>query len=826
VKSGPFQIPCTHSATLRATIQDTTLHLDYTAPGIDLPGRRIFIPIEAPTAVDCAPDGSYIVPFGQGIEGSTTFLPFPAGWLFSITSNSTPIFRTWRETEWGPWQDATSHLSISLSKDRCQATLSLAFLPTPETVGLTIYSKDLTANNSWGHLFAIADIAAEGGWGDQTIPGYHRITGAISAIGGQTATAGGAISYRTRLQTPDRVRIYQLFVRLFGNSNPTRKPNGTLAENGVGKFDDINDHAIAAIRDLGCTHIWLTGIVRQMTATDYSAIGLPADDPDLLKGLAGSPYAVKDGFDVCPDYATNPARRMHEFKALVARIRAHGLQAIIDLVPNHVGRSYQSTVSPDHTYGEKDDPGKFFAPNNNYYYLRPTDPGGGPPLRLPTVHNGKLISPTCQVLGRGTGIYEPETEHGRVSGNNVVSWSPGITDWYETVKLNYGVDFTNPNDTTARLYPHGATPDFAIPDTWLKVDAAIAHWQALGVDGFRCDMAHMVPPEFWSWAIRRARQRQPGVWFMAEAYNNDPAKLPPADPMLAALDSVMDSLLNAGFNAVYDDPTYKAIKGIYDWGKWANDITSAITQDFIYHNSLRYAENHDEVRLAVHSQWAGLGMQVGRPVAAILFAIGRGPLMIYNGQEVGETGSGLAGFACDDSRTTIFDYWSMPELNKWANQHKYDGDLLSKEQKDLRDYYAKLLKLSNEPGLRNGNFRPLNPANTDSANFGRTEGDPAAGHHIYAFLRHDPHSNQSWLIAANLHPTIEFQNIQIKIPGDHLNWLGLTNPKAQVTFTDRIAPSANPITTQAFTLATIGLTLPNLNPLSATYLEMKATNNS
>src|SRR5277367_893594 len=186
----------------------------------------------------------------------------------------------------------------------------------------------------------------------------------------------------------ERVRIYQLFVRLFSNTNETRKPNGILAENGAGKFNDINSAALASLKDMGFTHLWLTGVLRQATATDYSSIGLPADDPDLLKGLAGSPYAIRDYFDVCPDYATDPAKRLTEFRALLDRIHAHGLKAIIDLVPNHVARSYHSTVHPELTFGAKDDTSKFFDPNNNFFYLRPTDPGGGPPLKLPTCKDG------------------------------------------------------------------------------------------------------------------------------------------------------------------------------------------------------------------------------------------------------------------------------------------------------------------------------------------------------------------------------------------------------------------------------------------------------
>jgi glycosidase len=822
MNGSPIPIPCSANASLQITPDAGQLRIEFSAPGIDQPAHRVFLAISSGTN-----PGSSVLPYGQHIEGSTVFLPFSAGHLFSIVNlpgGPATSVRAWRATEWSPWEDASPQLSGTFSRDHC--SLTLTGLGQRHSIGLELYAKDLTQNGGWGRLIAASDPAFTSGAGDQTIPGFTRLTL------GQTPAA----EYHTRLQTPSRVRIYQLLVRLFGNVNETRKVNGSLAENGVGKFDDINDTAIDAIRDLGCTHIWLTGVLRQATATDYSRIGLPADPPDLLKGLAGSPYAIKDYFDVCPDYARDPVQRLNEFKALLDRIHSHGLKVIIDLVPNHVARSYHSTVRPELSFGDKDDPTKFFDPNNNFFYLRPTDPGGGPPLRLPTVRDGQFISPTCKVLGAGTGFFEPEKDRGRVSGNNVVSWSPGINDWYETVKLNYGVDFTHPDQ---RFFPVAARPDAPIPDTWLKMDEIIAYWQAMGVDGFRCDMAHMIPPEFWAWAIRRARARQPDVWFMAEAYNDDPQKLPPADPVIASLNNVMFSLLNAGFNAVYDDPSYKALKAIYDGSRWANDLDGAITSDFIYQNSLRYAENHDEVRLAGKHQWGDAGMGVGRPVAAILYGIGRGPLMLYNGQEVGEPADGEEGFGGDDARTTIFDYWSMPELVKWVNHLEYNGALLSKQQRGLRYYYSRLLNLAGEPGFRFGGFRPLNPANKNSANFGNIEGDPASGHWMYAFLRYDPRSRQRWMVVANLHPSVAFSNVHIHVPAETMQWLNLPSA-APLTFTDRLhappapvpspapgtspAPTPHPgatLTANPADLPTVGLVIPKIPPLNAMYLEIK-----
>lgn len=802
--AAPVDIPCSAGGSLQLTTGTDSIHFVFSAAGIGGAGRRVFLAIESATAA-----GSSIVPFGTGDEGSTVYLPFTAERLYAINNSPTgpaATVRTWNVTEWSPSSDAGSAVSGTFAENHCSLTVKIDDLSARRTLGIELYAKDLTQYAGWGSLYAASDPTVRGGVGDQYLPGYPLITP------GATPT----VEYRTRLETRERVRIYQLFVRLFGNTNETRKINGTMDENGVGKFADIDDTALDAIRDLGCTHIWLTGVLRQATSTDYSKIGLPPDPPDLLKGLAGSPYAIKDYFDVCPDYAIDPRKRLEEFRALLDRIHAHGLKAIIDLVPNHVARSYSSTIHPELSFGRADDPSRFFDPKNNFFYLRPTDPGGGPPLKLPTVRDGVAVSPTVKVLGGGTGFYAPENEHGRVTGNNCVSWAPGINDWYETVKLNYGIDFTNPND---RRYPTAHQPAAAIPDTWAKMDEIIAYWQGLGVDGFRCDMSHMVPPEFWRWAITRARARQPDVWFMAEAYNNDPAKLPAADPLAGSLDNVMFPLLDAGFNAVYDDPTYKSLKAIYDGPRWANDIDGAISPDFIYRNSLRYAENHDEVRLAGKDQWGNTGMEVGRPVAAILYGISTGPIMIYNGQEVGEPGNGVEGFGGDDARTTIFDYWSMPELVKWVDGHKYDGRRLSGAQKSLRAYYAKLLALAGEPGFRFGGFYPLNGANNKSARFGAVEGDPASGHWMYAFLRYDPRSQQRWLVVANLHPAITFDNVHIHIPADAVRWMDIP-AGAELTFTDRLndtpALAANPSG-----LPVMGVVIPRVPALSAMYFEIR-----
>lgn len=607
-------------------------------------------------------------------------------------------------------------------------------------------------------------------------------------------------------EAPKRPHIYQLFLRQFSNVNDTRKPNGTLAENGVGKFSDLDARALRSLRDFGITHVWLLGVLRQATATDYSAIGLPADDADLLKGLAGSPYAVRDYFDVCPDYADDPAKRLDEFRALIGRMHCARLKVLIDFVPNHVARSHQSVVKPELSFGATDDRTRFFAPNNNFFYL----PG---PLRLPTVKDDQPVSPTCQVMGGCDGLFAGETDHAKVTGNNVTTNTPGAGDWYETVKLNYGFDFTQGRHGP-KEFPTAAQPDKPIPDTWHKMDAVLAHWQTLGVDGFRCDMAHWVPVEFWRWAITRARERHPGTFFAAEAYDNDPNKFTDGN--------VLTALVEAGFDAVYDDLSYDTLKEIYDGPKWANDLDGVLGSIAPLHQSLRYAENHDEVRLANPKQWGGLGAAVGRPVSAILFGLGRGPALIYNGQEVGEPALGAEGFGGDDARTSIFDYWSMPELAKWVNGHRYDGGGLSNEQRELRAWYARLLKLTQRPAFSRGEFIPLNPVNNQNPRFGRLPGEPASGHWLYAFLRHDRTSGQAFLVVANLHGKETLCDVLVQFPAAALEVVGVQADDAKRTFTDRLEkPSSLRLKTTGQQLHEAGLIIPQLPPLTACYLELR-----
>ena len=406
----------------------------------------------------------------------------------------------------------------------------------------------------------------------------------------------------TETPLPARPVVYQALPRLFGNRQIEQVPHGTLAQNGCGRFEDFDDRALSALAALGIDTLWLTGVHEQASSSAYP--DRPGDDPDIVKGRAGSPYAIRDYYDVCPDYARDPRNRLEEFRALVARARRHGLAIWIDLVPNHVARSYASDVRPGESFGERDDKTRFFARDNHFFYLSREHPGGGPPLRLPG--NAQPGS---------DGRFAPETEFGRVTGNNAITWAPSAHDWYETVKLNWGHDFTRGRDTSH--LPRADAASDVVPDTWRAFDRILAYWQGFGVAGFRVDMAHLVPMEAWAWLLRRAKARGP-VHFCAEAYDNDPAKLTEGN--------VLDALLAAGFDSVYDDPLYDLLEGLYEGGKWCNDFDALVSPGARFDASLRYGENHDEVRLANPQTWGGQPAEVGRPACAVLYGLGRGPL--------------------------------------------------------------------------------------------------------------------------------------------------------------------------------------------------------
>jgi glycosidase len=477
--------------------------------------------------------------------------------------------------------------------------------------------------------------------------------------------------------------IYQMMVRLFGNTAVQNKANGTLAENGVGKFNDINDAALSSLKKLGASHVWYTGAIEHATLSDYSSLGIAADHPFVVKGRAGSPYSIKDYYDVDPDLAVDVKNRMAEFENLVERTHKNGLKVVIDFVPNHVARQYKSDAKPAGVkdFGEGDDVTKTFSPGNNFYYL----PGSSFQPPQEHVQQSMLLN----LPGSKTPYSESPA---KVTGNDQFTPSPGVNEWFEAVKLNYGVDIQDNRKTYFN----------PIPKTWEMMRDVLVYWANKKVDGFRCDMAEMVPVEFWNWVIPQVKTVNPAIIFIAEIYN----------PAQYANYSSKD-----GFDFLYDKvQLYDSLRLLM--GGHSSSPAIPQIQESLKHlrnKMLHFMENHDEQRIS-SKQFAGDPWK-GIPAMVVSATIDRGPVMIYFGQEVGEPANGAEGFGGDDGRTTMFDYWGVPEHQKWINFGKFDGGGLSMEQKQLRDFYRELLNLSSSTeAIASGEYEDLTSFNIDQKN--------------------------------------------------------------------------------------------------------------
>ena len=512
--------------------------------------------------------------------------------------------------------------------------------------------------------------------------------------------------------------IYQLLPRLFTNYNGHCVPSGTIEQNGAGKLNDITPRILREIKKLGVTHVWYTGVIEHSHRPDYSAHGIRRNNPHVVKGQAGSPYAITDYYDIDPDLAVDVDRRMEEFESLVERTHAEGMEVIIDFVPNHVAREYHSDNTPAgvDNLGAHDDKTKYFAPSNNFYYIP-----------------RQLFAPAVD-MGDGSDAYVEFPA--KVSGNDCFTAFPGQYDWYDTIKLNYGVDYGNGS--------HHFDP---IPDTWLKMLNILRFWAAKGIDGFRCDMVHMVPLEFWEWAIPAVKEHYPDITFIAEIY----------DPAL-----YRDFIHRGGFDYLYDKVSlYDTLRGVLCSNISAARITNCWqTVEGINGHMLNFLENHDEQRFGSR-QFAGDPSKV-TPLLVVSSMINTGPVMIYAGQELGEQAVDAEGYSGLDGRTTIFDYWSVPTLRRWLNGGKADGAALTERELWLRGRYAHILNLLHtSPAITEGGFFDLMYVNYDNPTV-----NP---HRQYFFLRSCP--KETLVIAVNF--SDRQCSPEINIPQHAFDILGL-----------------------------------------------------
>ena len=495
----------------------------------------------------------------------------------------------------------------------------------------------------------------------------------------------------------EKIIIYQVLPRLFGNTKSTNRINGSIEENGVGKLSAFSDKVLQAIKNMGFTHIWYTGLLEHATQTDYSQYGIRKDHPAIVKGKAGSPYAIKDYYDIDPDLAEKVPNRMKELEALVERTHQAGLKMIMDFVPNHVARQYYSDAKPEGVVdlGEDDSCTVSFDRNNNFYYFP-----------------GQPFSPEFELTIQGETYSEFPA---KATGNDCFSTHPYRNDWYETVKLNYGIDYLNGN--------HGSFDP--VPKTWLQMLDILRFWASKRIDGFRCDMAEMVPVEFWKWLISLLKSEFPDILFIAEVY--DPSQY-------------RNYLREGQFDYLYNKVgLYDTLRNIICGNQPARAITYCWqTVDDIHADMLNFLENHDEQRIAsdffAGDAWKAVPALV---VSAMLY---QSPLMIYAGQELGERGMDVEGFSGLDGRTTIFDYWSVESLRNWYNHGKIDTEALTPDQKRLRNLYIQILALCNaSPAIRGGKFFDLMYVNPPSVDFNPDK--------QFAFMRYA--ENELLLITVN-----------------------------------------------------------------------------
>ena len=491
--------------------------------------------------------------------------------------------------------------------------------------------------------------------------------------------------------------VYQVFTRLFGNTNTTNKPWGTIEENGVGKFNDFTDKALKEIKDLGVTHIWYTGVPHHDVIRDYTKYGISNDDPDVVKGRAGSPYAVKDYYNVNPDLAVNVENRLEEFEALINRSHKANLKVIIDIVPNHVARNYQSVTNPKGTkdFGADDDTSVAYHVNNNFYYVPNT------PFEVPDFLNGyKPLGGEKHPLSDGKFDENPA----KWTGNGARSPKPSFYDWYETVKVNYGVSPEGKKDFDE--LPKGFEnedykkhfefwKDKTVPNSWIKFRDIALYWLEKGVDGFRFDMAEMVPVEFWSYLNSNIKMKNPNAFLLAEVYN----------PSL-----YRDYIKKGKMDYLYDKvELYDTIKNIMQ-GRGLTDHIPPIQEGLkdIEHHMLHFLENHDEQRIA-SPEFAGKA-KIAKPAMVVSATISTSPTMVYFGQELGEDGSEDAGFG-SPSRTSIFDYVGVPAFQRWVNDKKFDGGQSTKEELKLRDFYKRLLNFTISSDALMGEYADIHQYN-------------------------------------------------------------------------------------------------------------------
>lgn len=522
--------------------------------------------------------------------------------------------------------------------------------------------------------------------------------------------------------------IYQMLPRLWGNSNCSKTKGGRLEENGTGKFSDITAADLDYIRWLGCSHVWYTGIIRHSTKADTG--GCIPSNHQFVKGEAGSPYAICDYYDVNPYLADNPDRRMEEFNDLVERTHRAGLKVIIDFVPNHVSRDYGRLNSfvRENDLGSSDDRTVHWSENNDFFYY----PGQQLTLPVPPAQ-GEEPYHECPAM---------------VTGNNCFSTAPGINDWYETIKINYGETYS---------------------PTWERMYSIVRFWASKGIDGFRCDMVELVPAEFFRWLISRIREEFPGIIFIAEVYKKDLYR---------------KYIREVGFDMLYDKSgLYDTLRAIVEKNTGSSALpgelwqsATGITRNWQFLGDmqpymLNFLENHDEQRFA--SDFFGKSPANTYAPLYVSLMMNTSSFMVYFGEEVGERGMKEEGFSGKDGRTTIFDWWSIDSVRRLrkaiasgayrdlSEDSLVRAGLLPEEASVFCRFASALRLAASEPAISKGTMYDLCYCNYASDGFDKNR--------HYAFLR--DYNESTLLVVANF--SSADASMKLYIPQHAFEWLEL-----------------------------------------------------
>lgn len=581
----------------------------------------------------------------------------------------------------------------------------------------------------------------------------------------------GSLTQPPAAQNQPKAVVYQVFTRLFGNTKTANVPWGTIEQNGVGKFDDFTPKALHEIKALGVTHIWYTGVLHHATVTEYSDLGLQSDDPDVVKGRAGSPYAIKDYYNVNPDLATVPEQRLAEFQRLIARTHQAGMKVIIDIVPNHVARNYHSTSMPYGVtnLGANDDTTVEYARDNQFYYV------SGQKFLVPMTSEGyRPLGGDHHALADGHFDEFPA----KWTGNGARKAQPDLRDWYETVKINYGVkpdgqyDFPSlPEHFADKTYvEHNAFwRQHALPSSWYKLQEIVHFWLDKGVDGFRYDMAEMVPTEFWSFLNSSIKAKNPEAFLLAEVYNPD---LYRSYIQLGKMDYLYDKV---GF--------YDSLKALMQQRGHASTVLAAQRNVAdISEHMLHFLENHDEQRIASPAFSGDAAM--GKPAMVVSHLISKAPSMLYFGQAVGEDGSERGGFG-QPSRTSIFDYVGVPAHQAWMNDGKFDGGQLTAEQRSLRQFYIQLMALGAQVAISRGELDFVQWRHASEL----------ARQRIMAFTRE--HAHQQLLVASNFDKK-DTHTIELQLPE---SWQRVGGTKVRDILNEKVIGNVNALGHITLTLA-------------------------